>query len=211
MGAPAQRIILIGAMGVGKSTLGRQLQRDLLLPAVSVGDAIRRALGQPDSPLGLSVRQHLPVDRLGLINDIAPDLVRSVVDSLVAPLAKSGFVLDGYPRTEAEVDDALTRIAPTGAAWLCAPSNIRLARMQQRARKSDSLEKFVLREQREHTQLPRVAAALTLGGIPVAQIDATATVSVIATRVIDALALIPRQLLSETIARSTDDFKPQIV
>jgi adenylate kinase len=91
--------VLIGPPGAGKGTQASGLARALRVPTISTGDMLRRAV-QSGSPLGLTVKTIM--DRGELIDDgMMTDIVAA---RLAEPDTRSGFVLDGFPRT---VDQAV--------------------------------------------------------------------------------------------------------
>jgi adenylate kinase len=87
------RVILLGAPGSGKGTVGDLVTSAYGLPRVSTGDLLRAAV-QKETPLGLKAREQM--GRGGLVDDaLVLELLR---DRLAAPDAGSGYLLDGYPR-----------------------------------------------------------------------------------------------------------------
>lgn len=87
-------IVLMGAPGAGKGTQARLLQERLGLPQISTGDMFR-ALAEDSTPLAEDVRA---VQAAG--NLISDDLVIRVVrERTTRKDCKSGYILDGFPRT----------------------------------------------------------------------------------------------------------------
>jgi adenylate kinase len=93
-------IVLLGPPGAGKGTQAAGLARALRVPTISTGDMLRRAV-QSGSPLGLAVKAAM--DRGDLVDDGM--MTELVAARLAEPDTRSGFVLDGFPRT---VDQALS-------------------------------------------------------------------------------------------------------
>jgi len=88
----------MGPPGVGKGTQARMLCRHLNVPHVSTGDILREAV-HGGTALGRKVRPFL--ESGGLVPD---DLMGELVqDRLSRTDARGGFVLDGFPRTVAQV------------------------------------------------------------------------------------------------------------
>ena len=84
----------MGAPGAGKGTQARLLQEQLHLPQISTGD-IFRALAREQTPLAEEVRSVQAAGRL-----ISDDLVIRVVrERTAAEDCRSGYILDGFPRT----------------------------------------------------------------------------------------------------------------
>jgi adenylate kinase len=98
------RIILFGPPGSGKGTQAKLLAEKFQVPHISTGDLLRESVLKK-TPLGLKAKEHL--DDGTLVPDaIMIGLIREVIAS--GP-AKSGFLLDGFPRTipQAEALDVL--------------------------------------------------------------------------------------------------------
>lgn len=104
--ATATRIlVMLGAPGAGKGTQAQLLAGRLHLPHVSTGDLFRAAL-RDGSPLGDAVRPYL--ERGALVPDEVT--VRVIAERLAAQDARSGVILDGFPRTRPQAE-ALDRLA----------------------------------------------------------------------------------------------------
>jgi adenylate kinase len=100
--------VLMGAPGAGKGTQATILARRCALPAISTGEIFRAHLAQ-QTEIGVRAKQHMD------IGEYVPDeLTNAMVrDRLSEPEALSGFVLDGYPRTEAQVKTVDEMLAAT--------------------------------------------------------------------------------------------------
>ena len=102
-------LVLIGPPGSGKGTQAQRLARRYRIPHISTGDILRQAV-RDNTPLGRQVAAMIA--RGALVNDdLISDLVRH---RLGQPDARSGFLLDGFPRTvvQAHVLDELIDGAP---------------------------------------------------------------------------------------------------
>lgn len=99
-------VIFLGPNGAGKGTQAKLLQEREGLPQVSTGDILRRAMADPDSPLGTTARRF--INRGELVPD---DVMIEIIEArLREPDTTRGFVLDGFPRTIAQaraLDDLL--------------------------------------------------------------------------------------------------------
>ena len=100
------RFLLIGPPGAGKGTQAALLANAYSIPAISTGD-IFRANVKNETELGLKVKSIM--DRGEYVPDsLTNELIR---DRLSQADAEAGFLLDGYPRTNDQVnelDDILT-------------------------------------------------------------------------------------------------------
>jgi len=98
------RVIFLGPPGAGKGTQARELAAEWGVPHIATGDMLREAVAAK-TPLGLEAKRYM--DSGGLVPD---DLVIGLVgERLEQPDAKTGCVLDGFPRTVAQAQalDAL--------------------------------------------------------------------------------------------------------
>jgi adenylate kinase len=103
---PGARLIIVGRQGAGKGTQCVRLSRHFVVPHISTGDMLRRAV-RAQSELGLMAKKIM--DDGGLVPDhIMIGLVRERLSANDA-LAR-GYILDGFPRTIDQAD-ALDQIA----------------------------------------------------------------------------------------------------
>lgn len=94
------RLLLIGAPGAGKGTQAEKLSTAFSIPAISTGDIFRHNV-KNETELGKKAKAFM--DRGEYVPDsLTNDLVR---DRLLQEDAKSGFLLDGYPRTADQVEE----------------------------------------------------------------------------------------------------------
>lgn len=93
------RIVFLGPPGAGKGTQAAQLARDLGVPHLSTGDLLRAAVAAR-TPLGLEAEGHMKAGRL-----VPDDLVLKILhERLEQPDARSGYLLDGFPRNLAQAE-----------------------------------------------------------------------------------------------------------
>jgi adenylate kinase len=92
-------VVMMGAPGAGKGTQARLLQERLGLPQISTGDMFR-ALLKTETPLAEELRPILSAGAL------VPDelTIRVVRERTAQADCRSGYVLDGFPRTPAQAE-----------------------------------------------------------------------------------------------------------
>lgn len=87
------RIVLFGPPGSGKGTQAAVLRQRLAVPHISTGDLLRAAV-KAGSPLGQKVKAVMDAGQL-VSDDLMLDLLE---DRFAQDDARTGFILDGYPR-----------------------------------------------------------------------------------------------------------------
>ncbi|KZX22440.1 adenylate kinase [Rathayibacter tanaceti] len=127
------RVIMMGPPGVGKGTQATILARDLGVPAISTGELFRAHVAD-GTELGRRLRSLVEA------GEYVPDEVTNtlVAERLDEPDAHEGFILDGYPRTLAQVDELERMLRERGAELSCvvmlsADPEVVLSRLHTRA------------------------------------------------------------------------------
>ena len=87
-------IIMLGAQGTGKGTVGAMLSKKIGIPTVSTGDIFRQNIEQK-TPLGVQIEEDMA--KGNLISDEIT--VKLVEERLKQEDCKNGAILDGFPRT----------------------------------------------------------------------------------------------------------------
>ena len=105
------RVILMGPPGAGKGTQAKVISARLNIPAISTGD-IFRANVSDGTPLGLEAKGFM------VAGDYVPDEVTNAMvrDRIAEDDAKDGFLLDGFPRTVAQVEELDKMLSESGQA-----------------------------------------------------------------------------------------------
>ncbi|MCH6469326.1 adenylate kinase [Sinomonas terrae] len=103
------RMLLIGPPGSGKGTQAERISERLGIVAISTGDIFRFNVKE-QTPLGIEAKRYIDA------GDFVPDSVTNsmVRDRLAQDDARDGFLLDGYPRTVAQVEYLDEVLAETG-------------------------------------------------------------------------------------------------
>ena len=91
------RLVLVGPPGAGKGTQAAVLCEKLGVPHISTGELFRAHVGQ-QTDLGREAKRYLDA------GELVPDAVTNemVRERLAEPDARDGFLLDGFPRNNAQ-------------------------------------------------------------------------------------------------------------
>jgi adenylate kinase len=103
------RLIIMGPPGAGKGTQATFIAERFAIPAVSTGDIFRANVGQ-GTELGVEAKRYMDAGEY-VPDKITNDMVRN---RLAEPDAEGGFLLDGYPRTLAQVEELDGMLSATG-------------------------------------------------------------------------------------------------
>lgn len=105
------RLLIMGPPGAGKGTQAKFVAARFGIPAISTGDIFRANVSQ-GTELGLEAQRYMNA------GEYVPDAVTNsmVRDRIAEPDAAAGFLLDGYPRTLAQVTELDDMMSPAGHA-----------------------------------------------------------------------------------------------
>ncbi len=168
------RLIILGPPGAGKGTQAARVAERLGIPAISTGDIFRYNI-KNETALGLQVKEILASGAY------VPDEVTNAIvrDRLAQPDAAKGFLLDGYPRTQAQVselDDMLTGQGTTldAVVELTVDTDEVVERLLKRAvsgGRSDDTEEVIRRRQEVYVEETAPLAAIYRGRGMLRQVD----------------------------------------
>jgi adenylate kinase len=146
----SMRLILMGPPGAGKGTQAKVIAAHYGIPAISTGD-IFRANVAGKTPLGLEAQRYMDA------GEYVPDEITNAMvrDRIGLEDAKPGFLLDGYPRTLAQVHELDTMLTDYGVELasvvsLTVDRDELVARLLQRAQvegRADDTEEVIRRRQ----------------------------------------------------------------
>lgn len=184
------RLVLLGAPGSGKGTQADVLKAKLGVAHISTGDLLRAAV-KAGTPLGLQAKAVMDAGRL-----VSDDIVLGMLEERLAqPDARTGFILDGYPRNVAQcaaLEGLLERIGqPLDVAIkLDVPNELIVERIAGRAakegRKDDTPETVRERLRVYAEQTEPVAAHFEHEG-KLRVVDGVGELADITQRILDAL------------------------
>lgn len=185
------RLVILGPPGAGKGTQAKRLAEWLGVPAISTGDIFRANIAG-DTPLGRTARSYTDFGKL-VPDEVTNDMV---ADRLTQADCGGGFLLDGFPRTVAQVE-ALDRILAGVRTRLDAVLQLtvdtddviaRLLRRAETENRADDTEEVIRHRQEVYVErtapLTRVYAERGL----LVQVDGAGGVDTVARRLTSALA-----------------------
>ncbi|MGA1621130.1 MAG: adenylate kinase [Synechocystis sp.] len=136
--AMAKGLIFLGAPGSGKGTQGQVLATHLDIPHISTGDMLRQAIAD-GTTLGNQAKAYM--DK----GELVPDqlILGMIEERLGQPDAKSGWILDGFPRNVTQaifLDELLVNIGhrTQWAINLKVPDEVIVERLLARGRADDN-------------------------------------------------------------------------
>jgi adenylate kinase len=189
------RLIVMGPPGAGKGTQAKYVAEHFGIPAISTGDIFRANVSR-GTPLGRKAQEYMDA------GEYVPDEITNLMvrDRIDEPDAVPGFLLDGYPRTLAQVEELDGMVRFTGhqldaVVVLTVDQDEIVQRLLQRAQvenRADDTEEVVRRRQEVYAdQTAPLIEVYRRRGI-VHEIDGMGEVEDVTKRIFDALDVVPQ-------------------
>ncbi len=184
------RVILMGPPGAGKGTQAKFVADRISIPAISTGDIFRSNVTE-GTELGRKAQSYMEAGEY-VPDELTNLMVRNRIDE---DDADKGFLLDGYPRTVAQVEELDGMIKHTGHALdavvvLSVDEEELVQRLLQRATvegRADDTEDVVRRRQEVyHEQTAPLIDVYRDRGLLI-EVDGMGEVDEVTQRIFDAL------------------------
>ena len=180
----------MGPPGAGKGTQARYVAEHFKIPAISTGD-IFRANVEAGTPLGVEAKRFMDAGEY-VPDEVTNLMVRNRIDD---PDAVAGFLLDGYPRTLAQVEELDGMIAFTGHSLdavivLTADREEIVARLLRRAQtegRADDTEDVIRRRQEVYAEETEPLIAIYRERGLTHEVDGMGEVDEVTQRIFDSL------------------------
>jgi adenylate kinase len=187
------RLIIMGPPGAGKGTQAKFIAEHFKIPAVSTGD-IFRANVSAGTELGVQAKRYMDAGEY-VPDEVTNMMVRNRIDE---PDAEAGFLLDGFPRTLAQVEELDGMIKFTGhqldaVVCLTVDQDEIVARLLQRAQvegRADDTEDVIRRRQEVYLEQTEPLIAVYKARGIVHEIDGLGEVAEVTARIFAALDII---------------------
>jgi adenylate kinase len=184
------RFLLIGPPGAGKGTQAALLANAYSIPAISTGDIFRKNV-KDETELGLQVKSIM--ERGEYVPDsLTNELIR---DRLSQADAEAGFLLDGYPRTNDQVnelDDILSsqhRMLDAVVLLVADPDELvrRLLKRAEEQGRTDDTEEVIRHRQNVYLEQTQPLIEIYSARDLVVEIDGLGQVGEVTERILNAL------------------------
>lgn len=185
----------MGPPGAGKGTQARFVADHFGVPAISTGDIFRANVSQ-GTPLGVEAKRYMDAGEY-VPDEVTNHMVRNRIDE---EDARPGFLLDGYPRTLAQVTELDGMIGFTGhqldaVVVLTVDPEELVQRLLQRAQtdgRADDTEDVIRRRQEVYSeQTEPLIGVYRERGILI-EVDGMGEVDDVTARIFAALDAIPQ-------------------
>ena len=189
------RLIIMGPPGAGKGTQAKFIAEHFKIPAISTGDIFRANVSE-GTELGLEAKRYMDAGEY-VPDEVTNRMVRNRIDE---PDAVSGFLLDGYPRTLAQVEELDGMIEFTGhqldaVVCLTVDQDEIVGRLLQRATvegRADDTEEVIRRRQEVYLEQTEPLISVYKSRGIVVEIDGMGEVTDVTSRIFQALDTTPQ-------------------
>ena len=185
------RMVLLGPPGAGKGTQAARIAERLSIPAISTGDIFRANVAGA-TELGTQAKAYM--DK----GEYVPDSITNamVADRIAQADCENGFLLDGYPRTTAQVGELDSMLKASGLALdvvveITADAEAVVARLLKRAGeqgRADDTEPVIRRRLEVYAESTAPLADLYAERDLLVQVDGMGEIDVVTGRIMEALA-----------------------
>ena len=180
----------MGPPGAGKGTQARFVAEHFGVPAISTGEIFRANVSQ-GTPLGVEAQRYMDAGEY-VPDEVTNRMVRNRIDE---PDAETGFLLDGYPRTLAQVEELDGMVRHTGhaldaAVVLTVDSEELVQRLLHRAQtdgRTDDTEDVIRRRQELYTEQTEPLIGVYRERGVLIEVDGMGEVDEVTRRIFDAL------------------------
>lgn len=188
------RLIIMGPPGAGKGTQAKYIAEHFGIPAISTGDIFRANVSQ-GTPLGVEAKRFMDAGEY-VPDEVTNLMVRNRIDE---DDAKPGFLLDGYPRTLAQVEELDGMIEFTGhrldaVVVLTVDQDEIVSRLLERAQKegrADDTEDVIRRRQELYVEQTEPLIEVYRERGLLQEIDGMGEVDEVTKRIFAALDILP--------------------
>ena len=185
------RMVLLGPPGAGKGTQAARIAERLGIPAISTGDIFRANVAGA-TELGTQAKAYM--DK----GEYVPDSITNamVADRIAQADCENGFLLDGYPRTTAQVGELDSMLKASGLALdvvveITADAEAVVARLLKRASeqgRADDTEPVIRRRLEVYAESTAPLADIYAERGLLVQVDGMGEIDVVTGRIMEALA-----------------------
>jgi len=185
----------MGPPGAGKGTQAKVVAEHFGIPAISTGDIFRANVSR-GTPLGKKAQEYMDAGEY-VPDEVTNLMVRARIDE---PDAEPGFLLDGYPRTLAQVEELDGMVAFTGhrldaVVVLTVDAEEIVQRLLQRAQvesRADDTEDVIRRRQEVYLEQTEPLIGVYREHGIVFEIDGMGEVDDVTKRIFEALDVVPQ-------------------
>ena len=189
------RIILMGPPGAGKGTQAKVVADHFGVPAISTGDIFRANVSH-GTALGRKAKEYMDAGEY-VPDEVTNLMVRNRIDERDA---EPGFLLDGYPRTLAQVEELDGMIKFTGheldgVVVLTVDNEELVQRLLQRAEtegRADDTEEVIRRRQEVYAEQTEPLIEVYRARNLLIEVNGMGEVDEVTQRIFDALDDIPQ-------------------